>query len=74
MLRRLGSGDRDEVSVGKFLGDALHEELNGRGVRNVQVLHVATTARDETANTSAPVDDDGTGVTLTREEIGRAHV
>jgi len=70
LSRCLGSEARYEVGIGELLGDALQEELDRRGVGNVQVLRIATTSCDEAADTSAAVDDDGARVALTREGVG----
>ena len=58
------------MGVGELLGDALQEELDGRSVRNVKVIRIATTAGDHAADTPAAVNDDGAGVALSREGVG----
>ena len=70
LSRCLGSEDRVEVGVGELLRDGHHEELDGRGVGNVQEIHIATTARDETTDTPTAINDDGAGIALAGEGAG----
>jgi hypothetical protein len=64
------------VGIGEFLGDALHEESDGRDVGNVlrngKVAKETgrgptSTAGDGTANTSVAINDSNVGVALIRE-------
>src|SRR4051812_48138314 len=56
--RRLGGEGRVEVCVGEFHGDAVLQEVNGRGVGNVQGTRNPSPGGEEAADTSAAVDDD----------------
>ena len=67
MLRRL-SRDWVEVGVGKVLLDTLVKEpVEGRRIRDVDGICLASTAGEVADNTSLAVSDDGAGITQGRE-------
>ncbi len=68
---RLGGEDRVDVGlVESVVLHALEEEANGRGISDVQGRRGASTAGEETTDTSEAVDDDRTRVALFREGAG----
>lgn len=56
-----------DLSEGPVAADGLQDEVYGRDVCHVSGIRVATTASEETPNSSRAIDDDGAGVALGRK-------